>query len=130
MEQVFAATGTGPFVPSPVGVSWSFKQFSLTQWAKLNINYGKAQGQGNFTKTETLDRDPDSQVGRGAGTLPCLLRGHRLWSVAARRPILGLELLRGQGFVGDVRVEGEVHGKHFCVPATRWGVDLDCVLLI
>lgn len=65
-----------------------------------------------------------------AGTLPCLLRGHRLWSVAARRPILGLELLRGQGFVGDVRVEGEVHGKHFCVPATRWGVDLDCVLLI
>lgn len=53
-----------------------------------------------------------------SGVLPCLLRGHRYWSVAHARPVSGLELLRGQGFVGKITTEGTIHGKTFLVPVS------------
>ena len=39
--------------------------------------------------------------------LPCLLRGHRIWRIAKNRPVMGVELLLGQGFpVGKVVSSG------------------------
>ena len=48
-------------------------------------------------------------------TLPCLLRGHRYWSSARQRPILGIELLRGQGFPASVCTSGQVKATHVVV---------------
>ena len=40
--------------------------------------------------------------------LPCLLKGHRYWHSGRGRPILGLELLRGQGFGKNVVTSGVI----------------------
>lgn len=52
-----------------------------------------------------------------SGTLPCLLRKHRLWHVGQARPILGRELLSGHGFdAAGLAQEGVVKGDQVYVP--------------
>ena len=51
------------------------------------------------------------------GILPCLLRGHRLWHLASKRPVMGLELLGGQGFpIDEMVTEKQVNGRDMKVP--------------
>ena len=52
------------------------------------------------------------------GILPCVLRGHRLWSLGKARPILGIELLAGHGYpISSIVSEGLVNGEMRSIPA-------------